>query len=292
LPASPTPPIPVKLPVFPCTAWLLLALLHPAPVSADAAVGQRIDALSQRIGQNPADQVLLLQRAMAYAESNQPDLALADVLRAEEAGDPVEAAFTHGVLLYRAGDYASALPYFNRYLQAYPQDRGSLDYRARLLRDTGKNREALADYETLLGLSDSLDPGYYIATARLLAGLPDRGVDEALALLDKRVAQRGPITPLQRYAIELEKGRGNYQRAIERMARLDQRLKATPQWQVEVAELLLMDARPGEALPYLSVAREQLESGRTTAVRRELLATTIRLQAEAQRAGSGPGATR
>ena len=275
-----------------CAVLLLATLLQPGPAAADAAVTDRIGALSRRLEQTPYDQTLLLQRALAYAEDNQPDLALADVLRAEEAGDPVEAAFTHGVLLYRAGDYASALPYFNRYLQAYPQDRGSLDYRARLLRDTGKNREALADYETLLGLSDSLDPGYYIATARLLAGLPDRGVDEALALLDKRVAQRGPITPLQRYAIELEKGRGNYQRAIERMAGLDQRLKATPQWQVEVAELLLMDARPGEALPYLAVAREQLESGRTTALRRELLATTIRLQAEAQRAGSGPGAAR
>jgi len=275
-----------------CAVLLLATLLQPGPAAADAAVTDRIGALSRRLEQTPYDQTLLLQRALAYAEDNQPDLALADVLRAEEAGDPVEAAFTHGVLLYRAGDYASALPYFNRYLQAYPQDRGSLDYRARLLRDTGKNREALADYETLLGLSDSLDPGYYIATARLLAGLPDRGVDEALALLDKRVAQRGPITPLQRYAIELEKGRGNYQRAIERMAGLDQRLKATPQWQVEVAELLLMDARPGEALPYLAVAREQLESGRPTALRRELLATTIRLQAEAQRAGSGPGAAR
>ena len=275
-----------------CAVLLLATLLQPGPAAADAAVTDRIGALSRRLEQTPYDQTLLLQRALAYGEDNQPDLALADVLRAEEAGDPVEAAFTHGVLLYRAGDYASALPYFNRYLQAYPQDRGSLDYRARLLRDTGKNREALADYETLLGLSDSLDPGYYIATARLLAGLPDRGVDEALALLDKRVAQRGPITPLQRYAIELEKGRGNYQRAIERMAGLDQRLKATPQWQVEVAELLLMDARPGEALPYLAVAREQLESGRPTALRRELLETTIRLQAEAQRAGSGPGAAR
>lgn len=265
-------------------ACLLAAVLaQPVPVAADAAVAERIGALSRRLEQTPADQALLLQRALAYAENNQPQLALEDVRSAEAAGDPVEAAYTHGLLLYRMNDYPAALPYFNRYLQAYPLDRGALDYRARLLRDTGENRRALADYETLLGLSDSLDPGYYIATARLMAGLPDRGVDEALALLDSRVARRGPTTTLQRYAIQLERQRGNYRRAIERMADLEPKLKATPEWQVEVAELLLLDARPAEALPYLAVAQEQLASGRMTAVRRELLASVQRLQEEALR---------
>jgi tetratricopeptide (TPR) repeat protein len=263
---------------------LAAVLAQPDPAQADAAVAARIGALSQQLEQTPTEQALLLQRALAYAENNQPQLALQDVRRAEAAGDPVEAAYTHGLLLYRMNDYPAALPYFNRYLQAHPLDRGALDHRARLLRDTGENRRALADYETLLGLNDSLDSGYYIATARLMASLPDRGVDEALALLDGRVARRGAVTPLQRYAIQLEKNRGNYRQAIERMAEFDPSLKATPEWQVEVAELLLLDARPAEALPYLAVAQEQLASGQTTALRRELLASVQRLQEEARQA--------
>jgi len=264
---------------------LALTLIHVGPTSADAAVAERIRMLSLRIEQDPDNQSLFLQRALAYAHNNQPELALADIGAAEAVDDPVQAAFTHGLLFYKTGDYASAQPYFDRYLKAYPRHLGALKYRARLLRDAGQNRLALADYETLITLSDSLDPGYYVATARLMAGLPDRGTDDALALLDARMAQLGPLSALQRYAIELERNRGNFQSAIQRMADLDQRLKATPQWQVEVAELLLLAGQPDEALPYLALAQEQLKSARVTVVHRELSETVHRLQAQAQACG-------
>jgi tetratricopeptide (TPR) repeat protein len=262
---------------------MLIALIFSCAgvVWADAAIAERIRALSLQLEQAPHNQTLYLQRSLAYVENNQQELALADIRAAETVGDPVEAAFAHGVVLYQTGDYASARPYFDRYLQAYPKNRSTLEYRARLLRDTGQSRQALADYETLITLSDTLDPGYYLSTARLMAALPDRGVDEALALLDARVAQRGPLTPLQRYAIELERNRGNFQGAIDRMAGLDQRLRATAQWQVEVAELLLQDGRPSEALPYLTVAQEQLQSGRTP-VQKKLLETVHRLKEQAK----------
>ncbi len=117
----------------------------------------------------------------------------------------------------------------------------------------------------------------------LWPGLPERGVADALALLDARLAQLGPVTPLQRYAIELERKRGNFQGAIERLAGLDQKLRATPQWQVEIAELLLLAGRPADALPYLMLAQEQLQSGRLP-VDRELKATVQRLQEQVQHA--------
>jgi tetratricopeptide (TPR) repeat protein len=260
-----------------------LTLAHADPVHADAAIAERIRALSLRIEQAPDNQALRLQRSVAYLDNNQPELALADIRAAETVGEPVEAAFTHGVLLYKTGDYPAARPYFDRYLQAYPLHRGTLEYRARLLRDIGENRQALADYEALLAPGGTPDPGYYLTIARLMAGLPDRGVDEALALLDTRMAQVGPLTTLQRYAVELERDRGNFQGAIERMADLDQRLKATPQWQVEVAELMLQAGRLQEARSYLNVAEEQLQSGRRPGDRK-LLETVHRLQKQASEA--------
>lgn len=272
--------------LFPMGLLVAVVLSWACPVWADEGVGERIRALSLSIEKAPDNQALRLQRALAYAESNQPALALADIQVAEKVGDPLEAAFTQGVVLYRGGDYISARAYFDRYLQAHPLHMGALDYRARLLRDIGENRLALADYTALIRLNDALDPGYYVATARLMAGLPERGVDDALALLDNRLAQLGPLTPLQRYAIELERSRGNFQGAIERMTGLDQRLRATPQWQVEIAELLLLSGQSEEALPYLSVAQEQLQSGHLP-VHRELLATVHRLQEQAQRESCG-----
>jgi tetratricopeptide (TPR) repeat protein len=211
-------------------------------------------------------------------ELNQSDLAIVDVQLAESLGDPTEAAFTHGVLLYRQGDFDAALPYFDRYLKAYPEHWSGLGYRARILRKLGDNRGALADYEALIRLNDALNPGDYIAAARLMANLPGRGVDAALVLLDERVAKRGPVISLQRYAIELETGRGNYAAAIERMALLDQKLRATPQWQVDVAELMLLDGRGEEALSYLAVAQEQLAAGRKTAIHQQLIETARHLQ--------------
>jgi tetratricopeptide (TPR) repeat protein len=260
---------------------LVLVFAPLAPVIADAGISKRIKVLSTHIDQSPEDQALRLQRALAYVDDNQPELALADIKVAETLGDPLAAAYTYGVLLYRQGDNAGARPYFDRYLQAYPGEWGALGYRARLLRDLGENRLALADYEALIRLNDALDPGYYVVTARLMAGLPERGVDEALALLDQRIAQRGAVSSLQRYAVELEQQRGNYQAAIARMALLDEKLRATPQWQLEVAELLLQAGRPQEASSYLAVAQEQLQAGRMTAINVQLLETVRRLQAQA-----------
>jgi tetratricopeptide (TPR) repeat protein len=262
---------------------LLLALVFApfALVSADAGISKRIKVLSTHIEQRPEDQALRLQRALAYVDDNQPELALADIKVAERLGDPLAAAYTYGVLLYRQGDNAAARPYFDRYIQAYPEEWGALGYRARLLRDLGENRLALADYETLIRMNDALDPGYYVVTARLMASLPERGVDEALALLDQRIAQRGAISSLQRYAIELETQRGNYPAAIARMATLDEKLRASAQWQLDVAELLLQAGRVEEARSYLAVAQEQLQAGRMTSINRQLLETAQRLQAQA-----------
>lgn len=257
--------------------WFALGITATGPACADAAIIERISALTVSIEQNPENQALRLQRALAYAGNNQQELALADVLAVEAAGDSLDAALTHGILLYKTGEYAAARPYFDRYLQAHPRHPGALTYRARTLRDLGESRLALADYETLITHSDSLDPGYYLATAQLMSVLPDRGVPEALALLDTSMAKIGPVTPLQRYAIELETDRKNYGGAIERLARMDQRLKATPQWQIEIAQLLLLDGQPEEALPYLALAQEQLQSGMLP-VHQELLKTVQRLQ--------------
>jgi tetratricopeptide (TPR) repeat protein len=269
------------VPMSPLILLLALVFAPIAPISADAGISKRIKMLSSHIDQSPGDQALRLQRALAYVDDNQPELALADIKVAETLGDPLAAAYTYGVLLYRQGDNAAARPYFDRYLQAYPEEWGALGYRARLLRDSGENRLALADYETLIRLNDALDPGYYVVTARLMASLPERGVNEALALLDQRIAQRGAISSLQRYAIDLETQRGNYPAAIARMATLDEKLRASAQWQLDVAELLLQAGRAEEARSYLAVAQEQLQAGRMTPINRQLLETAQRLQAQA-----------
>ncbi len=270
-------------PVFFC---LLLALIAPAALG-DAAVDSQLLELDARVQQYPDDQQWRIRRARAYIDAGRYDAALEDILAAQSLADPTEAASVYGLLLYRRGELDAARKQFDLYLGVHPGDRASLEYRARLLRDVGEYERALADYQRLFSLSDDLDPGYYISAADMLAALPDHGTDEALALLDTRMETIGPVTSLQRHAIGLEKGRGNYPAAISRLALLDQRLRATPEWQFEMAELLLLAGRPDEALPFILVAEEQLGSVRQTGARRELAARLPDLKRKAHEAARG-----
>lgn len=78
----------VKFPV-PMNPWILLLALFIAPVapaSADAGVSKRIKLLTTHIDQSPEDQALRLQRALAYVDDNEPELALADIKVAQTLG--------------------------------------------------------------------------------------------------------------------------------------------------------------------------------------------------------------
>jgi tetratricopeptide (TPR) repeat protein len=267
---------------------LLFAAIVPmsAPCRADAGPDSKLAELSAQIARHPGDQQLLVRRARVHVERGQFDLAAADIAAAETLGDPVETAFVHGVLLYRSGDLPGSRRQFDRYLRAHPHHYPSLDYRARLLRDTGEYEAALADYHRLIALDPNLAPGYYLAVADMLAAMPEHGIDAALALLDARMAEVGTLSQLQRRAIALEQSRGHYDSAIERLATLDEKLRATPEWKAEMARLQLRAGRPDEALAYATVAREQLAGMKRTAARQRLGAELAELERRARDAAA------
>jgi len=199
-----------------------------------------------------------------------------DIRAAEAMGEPINVAFAHGVLLYRAGEFSAARGYFDRYLQVYPKDLSSLEYRARLLRDAGENAAALADFLQIFALNPVPNPGHYISAARIMMALPDYGIPAALDLLDRHFEKVGVTAQLQRYAIELEIDRKNYDAALSRMNSLDKTLRSTPQWQVEVAEIHLLADQPDKARRFLEMADRQLLDLRSNAAR-------VALQTKVQR---------
>ncbi|PLW70197.1 tetratricopeptide repeat protein [Pseudohalioglobus lutimaris] len=252
--------------------------LATATVTAGPAAGSRVDILSAEINSNPEEQQLYLRRALAWADSGQNDKAMADVNHAEQLGDPLQATLVRGILWFRQDQLEPARTCFDAFLDRYPDHPGALGYRARLLRSSGDNAGALADYQQLIALQPAQDPGIYLATAQLLAAEPDLQIPEALALLDRRITEVGAIPQLQRYAIRLEKQRGNYSAALRRLSTLDDSIRATPQWHVETAELLLLSGHPAQAQSHLLVATEQLQNLRPTparAVTREKAATLL-----------------
>ncbi len=237
-----------------------------------------MDILSKEIAGNPDDQGLYLRRALAWADSGEPAKAVEDVEYAAKLGDPLQATLVRGILLFRQQALSAAKACFDDYLQRYPEHTGALSYRARLLNDTGDKGAALADYQHLIQLQPEQDPGIYVATAQLLASTrPDEGTQAALALLDQRIDAVGAIPQLQRQAISLEKQRGDYAAALQRLSTLDGRIRATPEWHVEAAELLLASNDSGQARAHLLVAQEQLQQLRATPARAKTGARTQQL---------------
>lgn len=238
---------------------------------ADASATHKLEVLTAQIERQP-EQQLLLRRARVYIDNNQPTMARRDISTAETLGDPSAVCYVYGLLLYRQGDYSAARSQFNCYLKLHPEHRSSLDYRARLLRDAGEYDAALQDYRRLMSIDNQLAPGYYLSMARILAAMPAYGPEAALLAIDERIVEIGPVSSLQRYAISLEVEQGDYPAAIERLSTLDPKLRATPGWQVEMAELQLLAGRFDDALMYITLAREQLQVLKKTTAHQQLTA--------------------
>jgi predicted Zn-dependent protease len=189
---------------------------------------------------------------------------------AETLGDPLRVAFDLGVLHYRAGDFEQARESLTRYLARFPEHALALEYRARSARDAGDPRAAVADFEAVFALRDDVNPGSYVSAAELLLPLPDGGVDAALALLDRGMAQLGVIPQLQQRAVSLERERRAFGAALQRHETLAEPLAWSPDWRVQRAELLLRLDRPQEAAQELTHAETALAALRPTRARAAL----------------------
>jgi tetratricopeptide (TPR) repeat protein len=265
----------------------LVASMHflmPATALAHPGIGDRIHLLDDEIATQPDNQYFYIQRSLAHSENGSPQKAMQDIQRANTLGDAVNAAFVRGVVLYRQGNFNGARQSFDQYLAAYPEHVESLEYRARLLRDAGQNKAALADFVSLFALNPAPNPGLYISAADLMVTLPSYGSDAAITLLDTGMSKLGPVTQLQRHAIALEQQRGNYPAAISRMNQLPASLRSTPHWKIDLAKLYWLNSDQTRAQALLLAARSQLDelprNGMRDAAREELLHMQKQLASE------------
>ena len=270
------PPTKAFLPLIACLLLVLVPRVGATHPSAQHTIGM----LSDAIRADPVDQTLYLRRGHLYSNEGQLELALEDLRKAEELGDPVLAAFDLGVLHYRMGELGAARRYFDVFLERFPEQGPALEYRARVRRDAGDHAGALEDFEAYFALQSSPNPGDYVSAAEMLAGLEGRGEPAALAMLDEGIERLGMIPQLQRPAIELEKRRGNLPAAIDRLEALRPVLGGSPDWKVDMGELQLMAGRPDQARTLFADASRQLDGLRETAARKATRERLGRLEAQ------------
>lgn len=278
------------------TPWLtgLLVSLLSLPVAAHPGIHEQLRQLNQLIARHPNDQSLLIQRASAYSNDGHFDEALIDLLHAESLGQPIAAAYELGVLFYRKGELGTARAYFDTYLQHYPNHSHALEYRARVARDSNDFSSAIEDLRRLTQLKGRLNPGLYLAAARMLAmhdsepleneKSNNKGISPALVFLDEGMQQVGIIPQLQRKAILYELQLGNTEQALKRMQSLQSVLGDSPGWKIEMAELLLNNGRRLSAQQLLKQADFQLKKLKVTPARQQLSVRVLSLQATASQA--------
>lgn len=260
---------------------VLLLVSHPSAVRAHPSSAERIAFLDREVEARPEDPRPYLERGAEYSHDGQYELALADLRKAEELGDPIVAAYELGLLHHRMGRLAVARTYLDAFLARSPNDALALEERARLLGELGQVDAAVADYERLFAVSRHPNPGSYVAAARLLAAQGEGGIAPALAMLDRGMERLGVVPQLQQPALELELLRGREAQALDRLRSLEPALGESPDWKVEMAELLLRTERAGEARAFLASASAQLATLRQTPARRALATRVAALEREA-----------
>jgi tetratricopeptide (TPR) repeat protein len=235
-------------------------LLFSGMLYAHPSISNRIHFLTDQITEMPHDQYQYIQRALAYSNNNQPQLALQDIKTAKNIGPVSDVALAHGILLYREREFGDAKIYFDDYLSSYPNNLAALEYRARLLRDANDYDKAIKDFLKIFRLNPQPNPGHFLSAAQMMIESPNYSISSALELLDKRMSSTHTTTQLQRFAIALEKKQANYQGAISRLDSLDEKLKATPSWKLEAAQFHVLAGQPHKAKLLLKSADEKIKT--------------------------------
>ena len=265
---------PIRCPTNPALSALALALVFlfsPQDIRAHPGVDEALRHYDRLIEQSPRDQALYVQRGIVYSNDGQYAEAVADFRRAEELGDPLRVSFDLGVLHYRMGDFPAARRYFDAWLQRFPDHAPGLEYRARLRRDAGDHDGSIADFRRVFALVPRPNPGDYLSVAQMLESRGEAGVVEALGVLDQANARLGITPQVQRKAIALELRLGQPDRAIERLRALEPTLGDSPDWKVEMGELLLSAGRAEQAQAWFRKAADQLQGLRPTSARQQLM---------------------
>jgi tetratricopeptide (TPR) repeat protein len=260
-------------------AIVLTLLTVPVVAGAHPSAEHKLKSLSKAIAARPDAQELYVQRGAEYSNDGQLELALADLRKAETLGEPFVVAFYLGVVHYRMGKLETARAYFDTFLERFPGHPPSLEYRARVSRDSGDYAAALADWKAYFAIAQRPNPGDYVSAAKMLTELDGVGIDAALVMLDDGMERLGVIPQLQSYAIELELEQGDLSGAIARHQSLEASLGGSPDWKVDMGELLLRAGKPEQARQHFSAASAQLESLRKTRARQQVLEKLRKLEA-------------
>lgn len=264
--------------------------LRASAVVAHPGSGEQLSRLDAQIQATPRDAILYLQRGDVHRADGHWEAARADYDRAARYAPELDIVdYARGELFLDAGQLLAAEICLNRLLARHPDHAKAILARARTRARLGRGGEAAADFTQAIALLKPPKPDYYLERAQALTAA---GKDaEALRGLDEGIARFGPLTVLERAALDLERAEGRYDAALGRVDTLAAQSPLHEPWLAERGEILLEAGRREEARAAFetmlaSLARRPARRRRTAALQaleQRVRATLAGLDAQPER---------
>ncbi|MGH7902336.1 MAG: tetratricopeptide repeat protein [Thermodesulfobacteriota bacterium] len=217
-----------------------IVMIPASDASSHPLTSELYNLLTDKIDKDPTNSELYLKRGEVLRNSGQWDKALLDFERSSQYNPNLNQIFlAKGLIFQKAGWPYMAEFFLRRYLSTTPNHPKALLFLARSLSAQGRNIGAVDTYTEFLKINPNHKPDYFIERAKVQVALKRyedtvKGLDEALNLL-------GPITSLNKMALEIQIKNKSYNAALMRLNSLINNSPQREVWMMrrgEVFELM------------------------------------------------------
>jgi tetratricopeptide (TPR) repeat protein len=229
------------------TSVFAAAMAFAGPAAAHDSPVHHIDELTVAIAADPANAELLLERAELYRVLEKWPEGLADLQAASRLDPSLQAVqLATATLLLEADAAGPALDAVDRFLEQNDGHGAAHRLRARILRRSGRNLEAAAEFSRGIALAGGkVSPDDYLERAAALADESRFG--EAIGGLDDGIAALGAPIALELAAIDLELRRSAHEAALRRLAAIEAKASRPESWIFRRAQVLELAGRRADA---------------------------------------------
>ncbi|MFP6638886.1 MAG: tetratricopeptide repeat protein, partial [Myxococcota bacterium] len=203
----------------------------------------------------PTDPQPRLMRAELYRHHGRFADALSDLEAASLISPELRTVnYLRGLIYLDAGHYAEAEAVLRKFLASEPVHPAGHEARARALLQLGHPLDAAREYDLAIEQQPVPIPDHYYERASAYGAAGDEHLEQAIRGIDAGIAVMGPISGLERVAIDLELRRGDTDAALARLGRITQRSPRREAWLARRGEILIQAGRPDEAKQSFALA--------------------------------------
>jgi len=227
---------------------VVLSTLFSAPARAHDGLHEKIVEVTRRIGAEPGRGDLRLLRSDLYRRHKDWDRAFTDLDRARTLDPNLQGVeFTRGQIFRDLGWLASAAAAMDRHLERQPLDVIALRKRAELASSRSRPGAAVTFYDRLILAGSPATPDAYIARAKAQLATGEGQQATALEGVEQGIKKLGDAVPLMLFAVDLDRGLQEWDRALGRIDRLASYSSRRESYHALRGDVLLQAERHGAA---------------------------------------------